>query len=91
MEVCEEDELKAELRELRKQDSELQASNKGEESTVLKGKEAVTVSIDVTKALLLLGLPTWSSLEPGKYILSQFYINHCKAFKYTSLIILSLA
>ncbi len=74
MEVCEEDhenkeedKLKSELRELRKQDSELQSSNKGEESTELKGKEAVTVSIDVTKALLLLGLPTWSSLEPGKY------------------------
>ena len=26
-----------------------------------------TVSIDVTKALVLLGFDSWSSLEPGKY------------------------
>ena len=72
MDVCEEDHGNIQ------QDSEPKASskdeesmtNKDEKSTELKGKAAVTVSIDVTKALLLLGLPTWSSLEPGKYIFS---------------------
>ena len=60
--ICEEEE-----------DSELHASNKDVESTKrtgkgedVKGKHVKTsISIDVTKALLLLGLPTWKSLEPG--------------------------
>ena len=51
------------------------------ESSDTKGKVGVTVSIDVTKALLLLGLPSWSSLEPGKEYLLQCYMMHHKKRK----------
>ena len=43
-----------------------------------KGDSANTVSIDVTKALLLLGLNCWSSLEPGE----GNTLNECKLNQY---------
>ena len=60
MNGCEEDEGNIQ------HDLEVENSNIDAESTELKRQAAVSVSIDVTKALLLLGLPTWASLEPGK-------------------------
>ena len=64
-------------------------SNLGLTSTEVKQKER-TVSIDVTKALLLLGFASWTALEPGEIIFSvnptshggyfnklQSYINIC--------------
>lgn len=43
-----------------------QGTEIGEEEPAKKTINRSNVSIDVTKALLLLGFSTWSSLEPGK-------------------------
>ena len=34
----------------------------------------VVQSVELTKALVLMGFPTWSTLEPGKYYLQYFYV-----------------
>ena len=43
------------------------------EEPVKKTINRSNVSIDVTKALLLLGFSTWSSLEPGKLWVSLIH------------------
>ena len=43
------------------------------EEPVQKTINRSNVSIDVTKALLLLGFSTWSSLEPGKLCVSLIH------------------
>ena len=43
------------------------------EEPVKKIVNRSNVSIDVTKALLLLGFSTWSSLEPGKLCVSLIH------------------
>ena len=49
-------------------------SNTAPEETSINQKRG-TVSIDVTKALLLLGFPSWSSLEKGKLLEIYFNVN----------------
>ena len=50
--------------------STLVDTGQDEESGQKKEDNATTVSIDVTKALLLLGINAWSNLEPGVEMLS---------------------
>ena len=54
----------------------------GEEDCEQKKEDpANTVSIDVTKALLLLGVNCWSNLEPGEgNVHDKFIVNQLKSF-----------
>ena len=57
---------------------EINASNDGANSEEVtdEKKRRGTVSIDVTKALLLLGFTSWSGIETGKKIFYKFLIRN---------------